>query len=1198
MNIEPIHHEGFTQIVPSEWDINGLHLKLRNLNAKGIRYNVRNFPDHINMLVNHLNLPVQVGKIVTGNFPGQYNGTCYQSNNNQRYLTRQFVITPAKPPVRRWGFTTMESFTESFKKKPKPLPKPVIKPLPRPIAKIVAKIAPKKATPKKAPPKKITPKRVPAKPLSKPLSKYIKNVSKQLVRIKSPKDAKRFLNNRVNEIKKSKLVPIKNLNKKAAAPLKPPPKRIQNPPPRYRVVNPIPKPTPVPFNPYLTNQYKYNLNNNYENCKRHANNNNLNTFGLQNGTECWAGNTNNKMETIESIPRSLIPISKNLCNRGSGFDNGTGGVSSMNVFKKPSSELKTIVNYEEIIKQFVNSGYKNDSDVIRANNLNLNGFTTMEGFVEGATAAPKQIFVSNSNKITVLNNKGKLEDILTNKTIDAIVEKGYNVEVKNLNKFIKKFSYTGKKIDDIKSYIETNIKFGITHESLFLPMIRKISQVSPNQNQFQDIGQMILNLKTFGVKDVTGIVDRKNGVFEDGWFIRTVKSAGLRNIRIQLLPSTIPGHNVDSILDRMSKINGSIKTLGLVTNGGYAFEHFFRVFDQVYKINGSRFFIDIYNIYSDPSMQLFNYSPTEPGVDALTDLLSKINAFSTTGLVNAFKNVKVFLGPNGLNMTFSEYILFYDALKARITYNCSIIELWNRFKVYYTTVAFPSTVTSPPQVKPSNLIDMIDRIINRSRNSKYFSNGNFYQYLQVLIDNKYQLSNVLEDVGLGKEYKQFLETTKQGFTTITPQSNKTSEFDIFQYFTDGFNSFFGMTPVNKEVEGMNPTPKAVITEADNVILKRFGITDYNEQLKSVKSILFKYHIHEINPKNTRWRNMINLIDNLTKVQITLDKLPQFVQLMVQFRAVRIIQWYDVLEKLTFLKITGYTNIREFIILISNFGVMYANNFNRFINIMVEFKADLSNSLVSMVTFVSDMIYIRYRYNTNANNVDNIIRYFILCGYTLTTYSSSNNNMVYSSALCSKNPNTLPTPGLPRNIVISFYEYKSPAFQNDLFDIQNLSFVKDMSFCDIIDSMQQAYMIASPNVTSYNGATQNFIPNVTKLIAFLYKSEFDQIIQKPGSYQNYNKRFRLIKDLANGVDSYKQSLKDKAEFRDDYNLYTSLAKTLNAYPILCFQYLSNFIRTNCSKPNCEVSKYVDVNGSFSKARNDGKPTNYRQSNPIL
>jgi hypothetical protein len=534
-----------------------------------------------------------------------------------------------------------------------------------------------------------------------------------------------------------------------------------------------------------------------------------------------------------------------------------------------------------------------------------------------------------------------------------------------------------------------------------------------------------------------------------------------------------------------------------------------------------------------------------------------------------------------------------------------------------------------PQILPKTLLEMIDEINRSSPGSTYFNTTNdFCVYLKIITEKGYTLSRLKEDVRIGQGYVYFLEShAQQGFSDIqtesTPIPDHQSQFDIFQYFADGINSLFGIKE-GLETTSPSTSPPTQVYEPDNIILSKFGITDFNVQLKKTEDILRTYGVKDLS-SDKEWTNIIKVIDKLSYLSITFENLEEFVNLMNDFGANAIKKWYDVLTKLTYIKITGYANIKQFILLITQFGVKYDTNFTHFIEVLVSFKTDLSSSMNPITKFVRDMKDVGYRYDQSQTYVDNIITYFIKCRYTLDTYSyrsnsnSINSIMGYSGETCKTNPNILPPSGLPSMIVRSFYglNTKLPHFSNSLYDIRTPSLLEDLQFCDVIDSMQQAYMIANESVNSYNDATANFIPNSETIVPFFYSREFFQIYNDIDKYNNYPKVVSLMRDVAKGMDNFSATLNGIPEQKDNYNMYISLAKTIRVFPVICFQWLSYRIKTQCSNnPECKLqnysvevnpqptdySKYVNPNLTYSKA---GEPTNikpqpvkYRPSNPIL
>jgi len=585
-----------------------------------------------------------------------------------------------------------------------------------------------------------------------------------------------------------------------------------------------------------------NRYNNHQECKQYAQRKGKNTFGLQYGVECWVGNTDDNMVSTEGNNRNRAPVpysNKNQCWRGGWwFDRETGGPWSQMIFKKSTKTLQTIVNYEELIKKFVASGYHNDAEVAQANNLN-NTFTTLEGYTnEDGTVVPdsdygvpdNHNFVTNDSKIKITNNRGNEQAILTNRIIDIIVRNEYLVDKEDLKDFVYGFTSKGKSLADVDSYIKLNMGFGIRFDDVAKTILKKLEELSSPSNQYEDRAQLFANLRNVGIRHANEIFNANRNM--DGWFLQTVSMYGLANFRIQLLPSSVQNIQPESIMGKLTQINGSIQTIGNLPSGSktgnHAMEYFFRTFYQTYRVNGSTFFNEIYPIYADQSLQIYNYVPSDSSKDGLADALYRINAFSTNGsLIDGFKRIKEFLGPNGLNMTFKEYTDFIDALKTRVKYSCNIITLWNEFKKYYGSVAIPTSAPKPsdpvptvPVIRPKTLIGMIDQINSASRYSRYFSNteGDFYVYLTILIEHKYSISRILDDVRIGQGYIWFLNNhTKQGFDTINDVPKEPEGF--FYYFINGVNSIFGIEPSKKE--GLTTPPKKTepkILDSDNKII--------------------------------------------------------------------------------------------------------------------------------------------------------------------------------------------------------------------------------------------------------------------------------------------------------------------------------------------------------------------------------------------
>ena len=924
--------------------------------------------------------------------------------------------------------------------------------------------------------------------------------------------------------------------------------------------------------------YRYNLNNNYNNCKNIANQNRHNTFGLQWGQECWTGDTNDAM--VNSYGQPLAKIDQGSCNKGGNNDNKTGGGWSNMVYQKITTKtLNQITNYENIIRQFVSSNLHNDADVLSTNNFNISTFTTMEGFadkvVNGIPITGR--YIDQTDKITIAG-----KNIVTNSIIDTIVNHNYNVQTTNFNAFVNKFKNAGKPMSDLTTYIQTMKSIGINSETIANKMVERLKQYCSNGDApFHDIIKLItVNFKKYGITNVSAIFNEVSPREEDGWFIQTVKSYQLHTLSLPLLPSTVSNATSDSVMDQMYKINHSIKTIGI----NYM-PRFFSDFNT-YGVNSVSFFNSIYPIYSDTSLEIYNYQAVGSS-NGLSNALYKINGLSNSGLISAFQTLKSLLGQ--LHLNFNNYIQFTIQLKSRVLYT-DIIPVWNDFKTYYTTISYPSPASPPDaNVTTVTLISWIDEINSVSSNS-YFSNekGEFDTFLQILINHNYTTYRLKTDIGLGQTYDEFMNMhSNEQFQGISNMMY--DDDDIFQNFARWFHSLFGMQFVETMKSKSNKkSASKKVSESNKTILNRFGITDFNKQLLSVENKLKKYGVKNMNSKKSEWENIVNVIDKLTRVNITIQQLDEFVLLMISFGAITITDWYNVLDKLTLLKIKSYDNIKTFITKITEFGVKYNQNFDLFIQYLNVFKSDFSNgNLIPVINFMKDMKTTQNTYNTSQGTevVNNIITYFINYDFTLMVY--------YSNSSFSKCSQTIPK-NFPSLLVNSLYNYNSTGlYGNSLYDIQANQNLTRFDQCDVVNAMQEAYMITN-TLNTYNNRPELIVPNVTTIAAFFYKEELEAIVRQ-AEYPN-RKRISMMNDIANGMVRYASIFKGiQQPVSDSYN---NIAKILKIFPALTFQYFANEFISKCNETECLYSFYVDPTYSECKASTERPHLNYRPNPPVL
>ena len=649
--------------------------------------------------------------------------------------------------------------------------------------------------------------------------------------------------------------------------------------------------------------------------------------------------------------------------------------------------------------------------------------------------------------------------------------------------------------------------------------------------------------------------------------------------------------------------NSSIQTIGPIY-----MPQFFSEFIK-YGVNGASFFENIYPIYADKTLEIYNYNVNNPTAYPLTDALYRINGLSNSGLINGFQTLKALLGPDALNLNFNNYVNFIITLQSKVLYT-DVLIVWKDFKQYYTTVAYPSP-DSPPQqnVTVWTLIEWIEDINKTSNKGPYFSktNSDFNIFLQKLIQTSYSTSSLKSDIKIGQTYDNFMNMgsitttpssttgTIQGFSNMPTMYNgndDAKDIDIFQSFINWIQSLFGMT------ENMEDSP----SQSDYATLQRFNIKDFNVELREVKKKLRRYGVKNIDSGKSEWRNIINVIDKLTKLNMTIQNLDAFIKLMENFGAKNINEWYNVLERLTELKIKSFNNIKIFIELITDFNVSYSKNFVDFIETIVIFKPDLSSSLDTIIGFIGDMTTVGFKYDTNSKDVRNIVRYFTACKFTLDTYKHMGETPI-TGFVCNNTSSSIDNTiiGLPSKLVLSFYSYNTAnGIQNGLVDIKMPELVLNTPYCNVIDAMQQAYMI-SKNASTYNNVNTLIVPYISNIAAFFYKEELDNILTNIDAYSSENKRVSIMTGISEGMLKYAETFVNNSVQRDKYDVYISLANIIRLFPAVMFQYMSNEFISKCSSDNnCLYHTTVDPVYAECKANANANNStkNYRPNAPVI
>lgn len=333
---------------------------------------------------------------------------------------------------------------------------------------------------------------------------------------------------------------------------------------------------------------------------------------------------------------------------------------------------------------------------------------------------------------------------------------------------------------------------------------------------------------------------------------------------------------------------------------------------------------------------------------------------------------------------------------------------------------------------------------------------------------------------------------------------------------------------------------------------------------------------------------------MVQIGIYNSDLEDFIRILVSFGAKDVKDWYDVLSKLTSIRIVGGTNVKIFLNKITEFGVKYNHNFNLFIEYLIRFKTNFSSGdLTPVINFMRDMKITQNTYKTpqGTSVVNNIITYFSNYNITLMMYFS---NSSFGINTCNQ---SMPK-NFPSLLVNSLYEYgNTGSYGNSIYDIQanhNPSTLFDL--CDVVNSMQEAYMITNA-LQIYNNRPALIVPNVTILASFFYQEEMDALVNQPNYYGNIQKRVSLMNDIANGMVRYSAVFKDGRQ--TEFDLYNNIAKFLKIFPALAFQYISNEFMEKCNNgQECWYNVYVDPTYSECKASTSKKTMNYRPNPPVL
>jgi hypothetical protein len=244
--------------------------------------------------------------------------------------------------------------------------------------------------------------------------------------------------------------------------------------------------------------------------------------------------------------------------------------------------------------------------------------------------------------------------------------------------------------------------------------------------------------------------------------------------------------------------------------------------------------------------------------------------------------------------------------------------------------------------------------------------------------------------------------------------------------------------------------------------------------------------------------------------------------------------------------------------------------------------------------------LNYGTTEKTQKIQNIITFFVNRRLPLAVYYGS--TQITSFKVANKKCDDVPS--LPANFPSTFLlelntsSRNATSYKNSLYDVFTPKDMKDVEICDLITAMQEAYMLAKgSSASSYNNQPAIIIPNVNMITSFFYKEELDTIVNQPNHYSNIDKRIEMMNGVASGMIRYSSEFKGARE--SDYKLYNKIAKFLQLFPVLSFQYFSKEFITICQdKDNCPYSFYVDPHYTECKASTKYRTVNHRPDPPVV
>jgi len=940
----------------------------------------------------------------------------------------------------------------------------------------------------------------------------------------------------------------------------------------------------------------------------------VNVFSIENNGECFVGDTNylaldhsvnmvgdfrgtNRVTAFNMTgPKPTdVPYANDVyC---SGGQRGNGGGWTQMVYAYPLDTPLYRFNdaqYAAKITEFMNTGSTSYELIYNSVYVNKQtaGFTTIEGMTPAKVVYTKRAGEPITAKKSIMGVNDKIFQLL--------VQYNFTVTKENQSEFLNGLEMTKIPLHTYLAYAnwfglrsENDVRNFIESFIIFLKLPTRWRITSSDIESPYIIYIILVSYWWFGISNKSEFIKFKNVVakhkldsFSKG-LMPDVNFGDWENIPLICVVCILG--TIDLRWTQYDKFFSDWKSQGISPE--IVLSIIYQVFLPKFNVN-QRF--------------KYHYNPDNNNNATIASMVkhAKIHNVSIMNMtiskdhINNFKSFDKLL--TDLNVTYEEYEDYYEKINDICGPQRNMQDILPKYKTYVDTVmSNTNQTTSSANISIKNIlydfIYVIDPI--NDINPKFFTkcNAGLGDFFARITSARLTVSDIQKLKIVGETYLKFMNSHEivDNFETISQQDifESMSEY-VFTQTQYLYRLLFG----SKTTEGLLPAD-------DNTYTVFFG-NGYSENLKS-----FDDHV------NTRGLSssdkVAKYINALNNAKIRYTDYNSLEQLFDQFNGSPInpIVLIEILNILSTLGVTGVTGIRTFIQRLNWFQVNYKTNFTAFIKKMQAFCNGTNIQPDDLVRFIKDLQDMNFRYDIDANTVDAIVDYLVYFKIYLNNYINA-----VTVADSSGNVKTLDSGFIRRfikkiyNKEPSLYDIITPGIYNPSIDPEISSVApilcNNISQFDGVTSMIDAY-----NHCVSSGILKQ---NLLIIISFFYKEEVQSIIDTSTTYTLTNQH-KLMKSIAAGIIYYSdKDLYDPATKK----LYMSIAKLLNMFPVLSFNYLSEEIRmmfpmnsqpetmgdkykcTGHTVESCSYYLYVDPDYSLCKASTTEGKTNYRPTKPII